>query len=151
MIRSTIAADFDSLMALATASGLFEADQTDILAAMLRSPDENDIWFTDEDSGVPVGVAYLAPEKMTYGTWNLFWIAIDPKYQRQGRGRAMLSHIQNWLVKKKQRLLLVETAGVEDFDYVRKFYADNGFEEEAKIRDFYEDGVDKVVFRKSLA
>ena len=23
---------------------------------MLRSPEENDVWFTDEDSGVPVGV-----------------------------------------------------------------------------------------------
>lgn len=117
---------------------------------MLRSPDESDVWFTDEKSGHPVGVAYLAPEKMTNGTWNLYWIAIDPNFQRQGRGSAMLSHVEKWLVREKQRILLVETAGVDDFDYVRKFYTDNGFEAEARIRDFYEDGVDKVVFRKLL-
>lgn len=150
MIRLTNETDFDALIALALASGLFEPDQADILAAMLRSPEESDVWFTDEESGVPVGVAYLAPEKMTYGTWNLYWIAVAPEHQRQGRGKALLDHVQNWLVKEKQRILLVETAGVEDFDYVRKFYTDNGFEAEARIRDFYEAGVDKVVFRKPL-
>lgn len=150
MIRPTNEADFDALIALAIASGLFEPDQIDILAEMLRSPDENDVWFTDEDGYAPVGVAYLAPEKMTYGTWNLYWIAVHPDHQRQGRGKAMLDYVQTWLTEKRQRMLLVETAGVDDFDYVRKFYANNGFEIEARIRDFYNAGVDKVIFRKSL-
>ena len=55
------------------------------------------------------------------------------------------------MIEKAQRLLLVETAGIDDFDYVRNFYSDNSFEAEARIRDFYEAGVDKIVFRKSLA
>ena len=150
MIRTTLETDCDALIALATASGLFDPEQTGMLAGMLRSPDENDVWFTDEDAGVPVGVAYAASEKMTHGTWNLYWIAITPDRQRQGRGKAMLEHVQEWLIEKRQRIILVETAGVDDFDYVRKFYSDNGFETEARIRDFYEAGVDKVVFRKSL-
>ena len=150
MIRPTIESDFNALISLATASGLFEPDQTDLLAEMLRKPNENDAWFTDEHDGVPVGVAFVAPEKMTYGTWNLYWIAVDPEHQRQGRGRAILDHVEMWLRSKTQRLLLVETAGVEAFDYVRRFYAGNGFTEEARIRDFYEAGVDKVVLRKSL-
>ena len=117
---------------------------------MLKSPDENDVWFTDDSDGVPVGVAYLAPEKMTYGTWNLYWIAVHPDHQKKGRGKAILTHVENWLAERKQRILIIETAGVDDFDYVRKFYADNGFEPEARIRDFYEAGVDKIIFRKSL-
>lgn len=151
MIRPTQKTDFEGLIQLATSSGLFEPDQTDILADMLRSPDENDVWFTDERDGVPVGVAYLAPEKMTYGTWNLYWIAVAPEFQRQGRGKALLNHVEGWLSDRGERILLVETAGVEEFDYVRKFYTDNGFETEARIRDFYEAGVDKVVFRKPVA
>lgn len=150
MIRPTIGADHDALIALATASGLFEPEQTGLLTKMLRSPDVNDTWFTYDESGVPVGVAYLAPEKMTTGTWNLYWIAVAPDYQKQGRGKAILEHVQQWLIERKQRLLLVETAGVNDFDYVRLFYADNGFKKEARIRDFYEPGMDKVVYCKSL-
>ena len=151
MIRPTNAADFDALIDLAIASGLFAPDQTDVLADMLRSPGDQDVWFSDVHGTSPVGVAYLAPEKMTNGTWNLYWIAVHPDHQRNGRGTAMLGHVQQWLTNKGQRLLLVETSGDDDFDYVRKFYANNGFEAEARIRDFYEAGVDKIVFRKSLA
>ncbi|MEL6109646.1 MAG: GNAT family N-acetyltransferase [Planctomycetota bacterium] len=150
MIRPTTEADFDGLITIATSSGLFDPDQTDLLAAMLRSPEENEVWLTDEESGVPVGVAYMAPEKMTYGTWNLYWIAVAPDHQRQGRGKAILDEVQQRLIKEKQRVLLVETSGVEEFEYVRKFYEDNGFEAEARIRDFYDAGVDKIVFRKKL-
>ena len=151
MIRRTIDSDHTALMALASASGLFESEQIELLAAMLKSPGEDDIWFTDEGDTGPVGVAYLAPEKMTHGTWNLYWIAVHPEQQRQGRGQAILNHIQQWLRGQRVRILLVETAGTDDFDYVRQFYAESGFEQEARIRDFYDDGVDKVIFRKSLA
>lgn len=47
MIRPTLETDFDALVALATASGLFEPDQTEILAGTLRSPSKNDVWFTE--------------------------------------------------------------------------------------------------------
>lgn len=150
MIRPTQESDSDALIDLAIASGLFDPDQTDVLVKMLRIPNENDVWLTDVDGELPVGVAYMAPEKMTNGTWNLYWIAIHPEHQQRGRGNALLDHIQKWLVQKQQRILLVETAGSDDFDYVRSFYANNGFEPEARIRDFYEEGVDKVVFRKLL-
>lgn len=151
MIRPTTENDFDALIAIATASGLFEPDQTEMLSGMLRSPDESDVWLTDDDGTGPVGVAYLAPEKMTHRTWNLYLIAVHPNRQRQGRGKAILDHVQKWLRERGERILLVETAGVDDFDYVRAFYANNGFETEARIRDFYDTGVDKIVFRKVLS
>lgn len=151
MIRPTIETDFDALIAIATASGLFEPDQTELLSKMLQSPSEHDVWFTDDDDGNgPVGVAYMAPEKMTHGTWNLYWIALHPNHQRSGRGKAILRHVENWLTARGERLLLVETAGIDEFEYVREFYVNNGFEAEARIRDFYDAAVDKVVFRKVL-
>ncbi len=78
MIRPTTEADHAGVMAIATASGLFEPAQAEMLEQMLRSPSETDVWFTDDDGTGPVGVAYLAPEKMTNGTWNLYWIAVHP-------------------------------------------------------------------------
>lgn len=92
----------------------------------------------------------MAPEKMTHGTWNLYWIALHPNHQRSGRGKAILRHVENWLTARGERLLLVETAGIDEFEYVREFYVNNGFEAEARIRDFYDAAVDKVVFRKVL-
>ena len=154
MIRLTTPHDTKALLAVAEASGLFEQEQIDELSQMLAqhfasATNSRDLWFTDDD-GEPVGVAYTAPERMTFGTWNLYLIVIHPDRQRQGRGKALLVHLEQMLVERGERVLLVETSGTDDFEYVRAFYRNNGYEEEARIRDFYTDGVDKIVFRKAL-
>jgi ribosomal protein S18 acetylase RimI-like enzyme len=154
MIRFTTPNDKNGLMALAEASGLFEPDQTEELAEMLNqhfseASASQDLWFTDEDSGI-VGVGYVAPERMTEGTWNLYLIAIHPNYQRQGRGAALIRHIEQVLTDRGERILLVETSGLDDFEYVRSFYRKSGYHEEARIREFYKSGDDKIIFRKAL-
>jgi ribosomal protein S18 acetylase RimI-like enzyme len=154
MIRLTTIDDTTALVSLAAASGLFDPSQTDDIAQMLEAhfTDNNesqDIWLTDDDRE-PVGMAYIAPERMTEGTWNMYLIAVHPDRQKQGRGKALLQHVEQMLTERGERVLLVETAGTDDFDYVRSFYRQNGYEEEARIREFYTAGVDKIVFRKAL-
>lgn len=154
MIRLTTPNDTTALLALAEATGLFESNQIEELTQMLNQhlgdeADSQGIWFTDYDNE-PVGVAYVAPERMTDGTWNLYLIAIHPDHQKQGRGAALLRYVEQMLSERGERVLLVETSGTDDFEYVRAFYRNNGYEEEARIRDFYTDGVDKIVFRKLL-
>jgi hypothetical protein len=70
MIRSTIPTDTTALLALAEASGLFEAEQIGELSDMLSDYFDNPgdrFWLTDEDNGV-LGVAYCELERMTEGT-----------------------------------------------------------------------------------
>jgi RimJ/RimL family protein N-acetyltransferase len=55
------------------------------------------------------------------------------------------------LAARGERILLVETSGLPEFERTRAFYAKHGYEEEARIREFYRAGEDKVVFRKALA
>jgi ribosomal protein S18 acetylase RimI-like enzyme len=154
MIRMTTPDDTEALLAVACASGMFEPHQVEELSGMLvqyfsTGPTGHELWITDDDGG-PVGVAYTAPERMTDGTWNLYMIAIHPERQRQGRGKALLEYVEYLLTERGQRLLLVETSGTEDFDYVRTFYRNSGYSEEARIRDFYAAGVDKIIFRKVI-
>lgn len=154
MIRLTTPDDVTDLIVLAEASGLFEPSQTEELVQMLDQhfngeTENQDLWFTDDDNGV-VGVAYLAPERMTEGTWNLYLIAIHPERQRQGRGVALLRHVEQVLASRGERVLLVETSGLESFEYVRSFYRKSGYDEEARIREFYKAGDDKIIFRKAL-
>ncbi|HEY9646009.1 MAG TPA: GNAT family N-acetyltransferase [Chroococcidiopsis sp.] len=154
MIRLATCDDMPALLALAKVSGLFEPGQIEDLAQMLaeyfhHEGETAEFWLTDCDS-VPVGMAYVAPERMTEGTYNLYLLAVHPNYQRQGRGKALLHYVEQMLVERGERILLVETSGTEDFDYVREFYRHSGYAEEARIREFYAPGVDKIVFRKVL-
>jgi len=54
------------------------------------------------------------------------------------------------LKKQGVRVLLVETSGTDDFVRTRSFYEQIGYETEARIRDYYDAGDDKIVFRKAL-
>ncbi|MCC3442588.1 MAG: GNAT family N-acetyltransferase [Microcoleus sp. PH2017_03_ELD_O_A] len=111
--------------------------------------DGDRFWITDDDGG-PVGVAYCELEPMTDRTWNLQLIAILPDRQGQGRGATLLRYMEQTLMARSGRVLLVETSGLPEFDRVRSFYRKCGYDEEARIRDFYKAGHDKIVYCKEL-
>ncbi len=155
MIRFALPQDIPGILTIVTATGLLDAEQIQELSTMLTQALDDEmetpgLWITDEETN-PVGVAYVAPERMTHGTWNLYLLAVRPESQRQGRGRALLSYIEDLLIARRERVLLVETSGTDDFAYVRQFYGKSGYQQEAIIRDFYDVGVDKVIYRKPLA
>lgn len=95
-----------------------------------------------------VGVAYAERERMTVGTWNLQWIAIAPEHQRQGHGTTLLEHVERELANSGAHQLLIETSA--SLTGSQAFYRDCGYQEEGRIRDFYEVGADKIVFRKVI-
>jgi ribosomal protein S18 acetylase RimI-like enzyme len=154
MIRPTTPDDTPAILELAVSSGLFPADATDEVAGVLAGalqgelgPDH--VWLTDDDGG-PVGVAYYAPERMTEGTWNLYMLAVRPDRQRQKRGAALVRFVEQALSARGARILLIETSGLGSFERTRAFYRALGYREEARIREFYKAGDDKVVFRKAF-
>ena len=75
---------------------------------------------------------------------------VDPDMKGLGIGKALLRDVEQGLRDRAQRLILVDTSSTEDFARTRDFYLKNGYEEEARIRDFWSGGDDKVMFRKAL-
>ncbi len=154
MIRPVTPDDTDALIALADSVELFSSDELEALRQMLtdslsKDGDAQPFWITDDDDGL-VGLAYCEPERLTSGTWNLQLIAVHPTHQRQRRGAKLLLFVEQTLADRGARVLLVETMGTPDFEHVRAFYRKNGYNEEARIREFYAEGADKIVFRKVL-
>ena len=149
-IRPVTPDDIPAIKATIDANELFPSDMLDeMISDYFSNEDSNDYWFTYDD-GKPVAIAYCAPEKMTEGTWNLYLLAVHPNYQGSGRGTSMLYHIEQRLAGLGERVLLVETSGLESFEHTREFYRKCGYDKEAQIREFYQAGEDKIVFRKSL-
>ncbi len=154
MLRPTTPGDTAALIALADAIGLFQPNQLEELGDMLAdyfggNSDSDHFWITDDDDG-PVGLAYCESEPMTDQTWNLQLIAVRPDRQGQGRGTTLLRYVEQTLTVRGARVLLVETSGLPSFERTRAFYRKCGYDEEARIRDFYKAGDDKIVYRKML-
>jgi ribosomal protein S18 acetylase RimI-like enzyme len=155
MIRPTTPEDVPALIALAVATGMFPVDGTDALSNVLSDYfnhhlGEGHTWITDEAAGELCGVVYYAPDLMADRTWYVYMIAMRPDYQRQGRGTTLMQYVEAGLQTSGQRLLLVETSGLPNYERARAFYTRCGYEQEARIRDFYATGDDKIVFRKVL-
>nr|WP_294167851.1 GNAT family N-acetyltransferase [uncultured Sphingomonas sp.] len=142
--------DLPALKRVIDANGLFPSEMLDgMTAAYLAGDEAGGLWLTDDDGG-PVGVVYLSPERMTTGTWNMLLIAVHPDRQGRGRGTGLVRHVEQILTDRGQRILLVETSGLPEFEDTRRFYRTRGYQEEARIREFYAAGEDKVIFRKAL-
>ena len=62
----------------------------------------------------------------------------------------MLHHVEQTLTERGERVLLVETSGTDALERTRTFYLKNGYDEEARIREYYRAGDDKVIYRKAL-
>ena len=149
-IRAVRREDATALKALIDATGLFPGEMLDAMISPYFAGEASaDVWLTYDD-GTPVAVAYHAPERMTSGTRNLLLIAVHPDRQGRGVGAALMAHVEAQLAASGERVLLVETSGLPEFARTRGFYAGLGYDEEARIREFYAAGEDKVVFRKSL-
>ena len=150
-IRPLAAGDLPGLKRVIDAVGLFPSDLLDDMAAPFLAGVAEEIWCVLAEAGQILGVAYCVPERMTQGTWNLLLMAVRPDRQGHGLGRRLTLALERQLAARGARLLLVETSGLDGFAPTRAVYRRLGFTEEARIRDFYAAGEDKLVFRKLLA
>ena len=161
MIRSATSEDIPTIYTLAEAIGLFQPDELEFFLEMMSEHLEGQLddqcWIVDyekeddeDDEESLMGAAYYAPEVFSQGVWNLHFIAVHPDHQGKGRGSSLLQYVEQFLMKQGERLLLVETSGMECFELTRLFYRKNGYDEEARIRDFYKPGDDKVIFSKAF-
>ena len=150
-ISSTAADDIPALQDVLAQTGLFPPEMLPEMLSPALNGETEAFWLTCSLGNSAVGFCYTVPEELAEGTWNMLALAVRPDLQGKGHGAALVNAAEEALVRRHQRILIVETSGTDDFALTRKFYLQNGYEEEARIRDFWADGDDKVIFRKALA
>jgi ribosomal protein S18 acetylase RimI-like enzyme len=104
----------------------------------------------EKDPASVQGYACYGPVPLTQGTWDLYWIVIDRAAQKKGFGRRLLEHVERDVIKRKGRMLLIETSSQESYTATTRFYESRGYHLEARIRNFYRTGDDKLIFQKEL-
>ncbi|MEM6454887.1 MAG: N-acetyltransferase [Acidobacteriota bacterium] len=158
MIRDARLDDIDAIQTLAVEAEMFTPDEAGFLGAQLRALHAGDPsggrWLVVEDaSAALIGSVYYAPEPFSDRMWNLYFIAVAPGQQRTGLGRRLMAHVEEALRAQGEetaRTLIVETSSTPKYERARAFYRAIGYDEEARIRQFYGPEDDKVVFWKSL-
>ena len=149
-IRPMTPQDVAGLVPVLDATGLFPADMLDGMTAPWRADPASALWLVAAGKDGVAGFCHARPEALTEGTWNLPALAVHPAAQRQGIAAALVCSAEAALRDRGGRLCIVDTAGTPDFAAARRLYARLGYAEEARIRAFWAEGVDKVTYAKRL-
>jgi ribosomal protein S18 acetylase RimI-like enzyme len=155
MIRRAVVDDIAAVARVVIATKMFEPEDeaflTELFGDYFASKIAEGHAFVVDVNGAGVqGMAYYQPLAAADQGWNLTMIAVRPDLQGHGLGRELMKYVEDELRDQGQRLLIVETSATAQYDRTRKFYAKQGYDEEARVRDYWSDADDLVIFRKRL-
>jgi len=151
-IRALAPADRARVEAMARATPLFRDDEIAVAlevfdGAANGSPDY--LGAGAELDGRLAGWIAWGATPCTAGTYDLYWLVVDPELHGRGIGTVLIREMERRLAGIA-RLIVVETAGRPDYAGTRAFYEARGYRRTATIPDFYAPDDDLVVYVKAL-
>lgn len=118
--------------------------------ALKAGPEGHYQSYTLTVKGDAAGWVCFGSTPCTLGTYDIYWIAVSPRFQGRGYGRALLEQAETLIRQRQGRLVLLETSGRPLYQTTRGFYLAAGYHEVARVPEFYTPGDDRVVYAKYL-
>jgi len=155
-LRSLAAADIPSIEGILRANKPLFSDEEcrtaiELIHESLAAPSPEDRYefLVAEREGRVVAYACFGTIPLTKGTYDLYWIAVDPSEHSKGVGKALLQGVEREIARQGGRLVVVETSSRKDYEKTRRFYEKTmAYQTAAWIKDFYKPGDDKVIYIK---
>ena len=97
------------------------------------------------------GYACYGPIACTVGSYDLYWIAVAPSWQRHGIGRILVEAVESRVAAHGGTRIYIDTSSQAKYAPTRAFYERNGFHCVARLPDFYSPGDDRVIYVEVLS
>ncbi|MCS7230013.1 MAG: GNAT family N-acetyltransferase [Candidatus Kryptonium sp.] len=109
-----------------------------------------EIYTMVDEEDEPIGYICFGKRPLTQGVYDVYWIAVDPALQGNGIGKSLMKFVEQKIREMGGNLILVETSSQEKYLKTRLFYKACGYDEIARIKDFYKKGDDLIIFAKYI-
>jgi ribosomal protein S18 acetylase RimI-like enzyme len=119
--------------------GLIQSGEEDYIIRIAEGPE-----------GQILGYICYGQAPLTDAVYDIYWIVVHPASWNRGAGTSLLHQAEEEMKRRKARLLLIETSSRPPYEVPRAFYRKHGYEERARILDYYEVGDHKLIFGKVL-
>jgi GNAT superfamily N-acetyltransferase len=103
-----------------------------------------------EVDGVTAAYSCYGLIPLTKSSFDLYWIVTHNDYRGKGIGKKLLEETYKQAREMGCTLIIAETSGLDHYAPTRRFYDNNKFTLEARLRDFYDKGDDKYIYFKKL-
>lgn len=154
--REVEVGDRVAVEALLGATGFFNAEELAVAMELVdarldEGPESHYRFLVAKDGGEAVGYACWGVILGTVASVDLYWIAVHPRWQGKGVGKALLIAAEKWIAESGRSRVYVETSGRPLYEPTRAFYLATGYAVEAVLEDFYAPGDGKFMFVKVLS
>lgn len=155
-IRKAQVADHAAVIDIVKATNFFYPVEIEVACevfdeAAMNKPGCSYQSYVAEVVGQVAGWVCFGATPCTLGTFDVYWIAVDPEQQRNRIGSKLLHFAEAKIGEQKGRMIVIETSGSEKFIPTRNFYERNGYRLAAEVEEFYAPGDDKWIFSKRLS
>ena len=103
-----------------------------------------------ELNGVTVAYTCYGPISMSKSCFDLYWIVTHNDFRGKGIGKLLLEETYKYAREMGCKIIIAETSGLEHYAPTRAFYISSKFELEARLKDFYDMGDDKLFYTKRI-
>lgn len=117
----------------------------DLVKSSVSDPEGEYRVIVAERDGDLVGLAAFGIVAGTIGTGIIYSILVAPRSRRAGIGERLLFQIRDDLASIGARIIVAEIPGDPVVMRFRALLLTHGFVEEARIEDYYSDGVPQIV------
>jgi ribosomal protein S18 acetylase RimI-like enzyme len=153
---AVMAEDIGRVRSLVASTGFFNAAEVEIAAELvterLTKGVRSGYHFVLAERGAGlVAYACYGPIDGTQGSFDLYWIAVSPEEQGRGLGSQVYLRAEEAMRKAGAKRIYADTSSSERYTPTRGFYERMGFEEDARLANFYGPGDGKVIYKKELS
>jgi len=155
-IRKIVSGDRGKINMILVDTGFFTTAEIDVAMELvdifLTKPDQKDyaVYVAEEEGTRICGYMCFGPTPVAEGTYDLYWIAVDPSFQNQGIGKKLLGFMEHEMSRLRGRLIIIETSSQEKYKATQDFYLRSGYHLAARIKDFYKPGDDRMIYTKYI-
>ena len=159
LVRTLTRKDREPVRRILEATHRFTADElttaVELVDEWLTRGEESEyltyVLEEQSDAGETVrGYVCFGPTPLTDGTYDLYWIAVDPFSHGHGYGQQLLAFAEREAARRGGRSMLIETSSQESYGPTIRFYERAGYALVARIPEYYRPGDDKLIFMKRL-
>jgi acetoin utilization deacetylase AcuC-like enzyme/GNAT superfamily N-acetyltransferase len=147
--------DVGRVRSLVASTGFFNAAEVDVAVELVTERLTKGVrsgyhFVLAERGSSLVAYACYGPIFGTQGSFDLYWIAVAPEEQGRGMGAQVYARAEAAMRRAGAKHVYADTSSSDRYAGTRGFYQRLGFEEQARLPDFYAQGDGKIVYVKAL-
>ncbi|MBN1903599.1 MAG: GNAT family N-acetyltransferase [Deltaproteobacteria bacterium] len=148
-----VSTDIRDIVEIVSSTGFFNDEELDVAAELVEerltkgTASGYYFLFMEVDNKV-TGYSCFGPIPGTMSSFDLYWIAVHNASRGMGFGKIIMERSEKEIARMKGNRIYVETSSKELYIPTRKFYEACGYIAEARLKDFYAPGDDKIIYVK---